>query len=407
MPNTISNFLVGIGFDLDKKSVDNVSSGIDGVKSKALQLGAIVAGAFGIKALTNDFAAAKDNLGKFGQVFGVTADDVNAFGNALRLEGGTLEGFMSQLASLEKFRAGLATGDVGFIEAAGRAGLDIQGLIEAENATAGFLNLADQFQQMSQQQRLNAAEALGLDDAAIRLLSKGSVEIMRVVDAQRLMRPITDEMTDSAALFNDELQDLQTNIGGFADQISVNLMPAINDVLIGMNDWIGANRGLINSGLDTFFESINENAIAIAASLGLITTGAAGLAAGGLATKIGLGGIGGLATKTGGLATKTGGVGLATAVGFALGTVINEQFSDETSRNIGSFIGPDLVRLMSILGNKQAQDVQEIEARQKNRPIKLTTNLVLDGKVIDQQIQTLLGVYADQAIDDLKSTEGG
>ncbi len=62
MAKTISNLLVGIGFDLDKKSTDKVSSGIDSVKSKALKLGGVVAGAFGIKALTSDFANAKDDL---------------------------------------------------------------------------------------------------------------------------------------------------------------------------------------------------------------------------------------------------------------------------------------------------------------------------------------------------------
>jgi hypothetical protein len=194
MAKTISNFLVGLGLDLDKKSFDGAASGIDSIKSKALQLGTVVAGAFGIKALTSDFAASRDQLGKFAETFGVTADDVQAFGNALRLEGGTLEGFMSQLASLEQFRAGLATGDTGFLEAAGRAGLDTRALIEAENATEGFLSLADQFQKMTQQQRIAAAQAIGLDEAGIRLLSNGRNEIERVVDAQRKMRPVTEEM---------------------------------------------------------------------------------------------------------------------------------------------------------------------------------------------------------------------
>ena len=75
MPKTISNLLVGIGFDLDKDSTKKVSSGIDNVKSKALQLGGIVAGAFGIKALTSDFADAKDDLGKFADVMGVSANN--------------------------------------------------------------------------------------------------------------------------------------------------------------------------------------------------------------------------------------------------------------------------------------------------------------------------------------------
>ena len=74
MSNVISSFLVGIGFDYDKKSAKQIEGGIDTIKSKALQLGAVVAGGFGLKSLTADFASSADMLGKFSQVFGVNAN---------------------------------------------------------------------------------------------------------------------------------------------------------------------------------------------------------------------------------------------------------------------------------------------------------------------------------------------
>lgn len=412
MSKTISNFLVGIGFDFDKKSTDKVASSIDNVKTKALQLGTVVAGAFGIKALTSDFANAKDDLGKFGEVFGVTASDVMAFGNAMRIEGGTLEGFMSQLSQLEQFRAGLAVGDAGFLAQAGRAGLDVTGLVEAQSATEGFLELADQFQAMSQQQRLNAATALGLDEATIRLLSRGRSSIEDLVEAQRKLRPITEEMTEAARIFNEETKNLGNNLGGIADQISVKLLPQISNVVAGMNDWIGANRKLINSGLDTFFESINESTLAIAASLGLIAAGSSVAAVGAVSEKLGGGAVSKGIKGVGGLAAKTGAVGLVAAGSVAVGTVIFENLSDEAKDQIGEFVAT-LASLFSsearqaIIMRHEADKANSEINSQRPAPVVVKSQLILDGRVIDERVINAVGGMAEQAIQDLSSSEGG
>lgn len=338
MAKTISNLLVGIGFDLDKKSTDNVSSGIDSIKSKALKLGSIVAGAFGIKALTADFADAKDDLGKFAEVFGSTADNINAFGAALRLEGGTLQGFMSQLANLEKFRAGLAVGDAGFIAAAGRAGLDTQALIEAKNATEGYLTLANQFQRMTRQQRINAADALGLDEASIRLLSKGRKGIEKVVEQQRRLRPITLDMTEEAAKFNDNTQMLLDNMGAVADKFSLILMPSINEALESVNEWFDKNRDL----------SLVE--------------------------------MGGEVSKK-----------------AFFGAGLLESFIANREK---AGVSPNNINTTSV--NNQFPRLGDTQ-----RPIVVKANFTMDGKVIDSKVIKVVGEMADQAIQDLSSSEGG
>lgn len=380
MAKTISNFLVGVGFDLDKKSADGVASGIDSIKSKALQLGALVAGAFGIKALTTDFANAKDDLGKFAEVFGGSADDISAFGNALRLEGGTLEGFMSQLASLEQFRAGLATGDTGFLEAAGRAGLDTRALIEAETATEGFLTLADQFQKLSRKQRISAAQAIGLDEASIRLLSKGRNAIEEVVEAQRIMRPVTDEMTDAAAEFNDQMQDMGTNIGGVADQISVKLLPQINNVLAGMNSWIAANRELLDTGVLNFLgeAAIDASRFASQAVLNEETIEGAGRK-----TAEVLGFFGNEEAQRAVLITE------------ALGQVNQAPITIPSG---------DIFEQLLFPGRSTGQAQPSI---QRSQPIQIKSQLILDGKVIDERVQNIVGEMADQAVQDLQSSEAG
>ena len=461
MAKTISNLLVGIGFDLDKKSTDKVGSGIDSIKSKALKLGGVVAGAFGIKALTSDFANAKDDLGKFSEVFGSTANNINAFGNALKLEGGTLGGFMNQLASLEKFRAGLAVGDAGFIAAAGRAGLDTQALIQAKNATEGYLALADQFQRMTKQQRINAADALGLDEASIRLLAKGRTGIEQVVEQQKKMRPITDAMTKSSAVWNDELQNLGTNIGGFADRISGKVLPQINNLIIGTNEWLSSNQGVINSGIDGFLNIVGDNLLAIGVAVTALTAGSslgiAGKAIGAIGSKANIGGLSKVGSLVGKLGKGFGVLGaamLAWEVGTSIGEKINESLGDDVKANIGGFIANIAAHLgvdeaeaavrfnlpnkyksdydklsdaeKSARANISNQDFTVVEKAKEERaatridknqlnvatdkkqqPIIIHNQTILDGKVIDTKIVKVVGGMADQAIQDLTSTEGG
>lgn len=267
MSNVISSFLVGIGFDYDKKSAEQIGTGIDSIKSKALQLGAVVAGAFGIKALTADFAQSRDMLGKFAEVFGVSANDVQAFGNALATEGGTLESFMAQLESIERARARIRVGDVGFFAPAGKAGINPNDIANAESATAAYLGLADAFAGMNQQQRINAAEALGLDEASIRLLSQGRDAVEQLVAKYGDIRPVTADMTESAAEFNRQWLEASQNVAGLADTISRELLPIINDITKSVNSWFGENRSALGGFVKATFGSGDPKEIAEATGL--------------------------------------------------------------------------------------------------------------------------------------------
>ena len=357
MANTISNLLVGIGFDYDKQSADQVTSGIDSVKSKALQLGGVLLGAFGGNALTFGFASAADELGKFGQTYGVLAEDVKALGNVFRLQGGTLEAFMGQLSSIERMRAGLQAGDAGFIEAAGRAGLDVSELIQAEDALTGFLALADQFQGLTLQQRLNAAEALGLDDAAVRVLSQGRSEIEGQLIAQKELFTLTESMTDKAAEFNDSWQNALTAVEGMAAVVSEDLLPPITEALNGLTEFIQLSKtqGL----LSTFSESVTE---------GLFGRGGSDMVGQGLTN-------------------------VAASLGIQSAVEAQESLRRASSASASDYpdYGDGLVPVLP---------GQEIQVRSKTN-----VNLMLDGQVIDSRIVETTERMNAEALDALSTSD--
>lgn len=423
MANTISNFLVGIGFDFDQKGAKDVDRAIDGVKSSALQLGAVLAGAFGIKSLTADFAAAYDEIGKFSQVFGLVPNDVTALGRALEHEGGNLQSLMGQLAELERMRAGLLQGDADFIARAGIAGIDTSAITSAKSATEAYIALADQFSRLNRQQRLNAAEALGLDEASIRLLSRGSEGVREMVAAEQVMRPVTDQMTDAARDFNDAKQNLFTNIGGFADNISVHIVPAITDVVNGMNEWIDANRELSNRNISDWSGRLAKN-------LDLVAIAGAGVSSAGIAATF--------ASLASSVPVVGGAIG-AVASGFAAiaapvtaiagAAVAWDWDADEFERRFG-YRPPDWLfnPIVTVGGENGAVEFSNpfntsspssvlpdgrtgfnttIPPANGGRAVTIQTNIILDGKVIDRRIQDVTGQVYENTINDMKSSTGG
>ena len=405
MPNTITNFLVGVGFDYDEGSAKQIGSGIDSVKSKALQLGAVVAGAFGVKALTSDFATANDELGKFSQVFGVTADDVSSFGRALSIEGGTVESFISQLEGLEKLRAGTKQGEFGFVAAAQLAGVDTADFIEATNATEAYLALAEQFQGLSGQQRINAAAAFGLDDASIRLLSRGREGVSQLVEQQRNIRPATEAMTQSSAEFNDQMLNLTNNVGGFADRISERLLPEINNVIDGMNKWIGVNREMANSGIDKVLDFAIENPNAVTAGTGLATAAT-------LSTSAGLLGKTPLVGKALAGSARFGAAGLAVGSSALLGVAIGEEINEHLSATTKDLVGRSIAEVLAFFGNDEAQRAITINERSTspsqqpgNQQINLTVEV--GGETIDKRIMKVNERQNQITLNDLTSISGG
>jgi hypothetical protein len=396
MSNVISSFLVGIGFDYDKKSAKQIESGIDTIKSKALQLGAVVAGGFGIKSLTSDFAANADMLGKFAQVFGVNASEIQAFGNALATEGGSLESFMGQIESLERARARIRVGDVGFFAPAGKAGLDPNVIAKANSATEAYLGLADAFRGMNTQQRINAAEALGLDEASIRLLSQGRDAVEGLVSKYQTIRPLTGDMTGDAAEFNRQWVEAKANVSGFADAISRELLPVINDITKSVNSWFNDER----------MSKIETIAGLTRATLG--------------------GGTPEQNAKSTGLPdwlfttdlTSTGeALGLpkwmTQPIGdfdiFNKGTAYDEpsMYFNEPTRQVDSIIPTGQFMAPNPYYNEPSSRQSPPSSQQSTTNQRIDVSLNLDGQVIDRKVIKVVNGMTQTAIEDITSNTGG
>lgn len=233
----IARFVVGLGFDFDNRGANDVQSSIDGIKSRALQLGAVLAGGFGIKALTKDFADATVSLDNFAKAMSLEPSDITALGAAIELEGGDADSITGQLERLQKLQDDLEVGNFGFVNLQ-KIGIDPNVIMDAENATEAYVNLADQIAALDDDRRRLAAAELGLDPASLALLSKGTDALRDIVEEQKKIRPITPEMVEAAKEFNEATVMLGRNLGAFSDKISTDILPPITDLINAINGFL-------------------------------------------------------------------------------------------------------------------------------------------------------------------------
>src|SRR5690625_2713412 len=162
MAEVIDSLLVRLGLESDEKDFREASAMFDNVRRSALQFGAVIGAGLGVQNLTFGFARAKDELGKFADTYGTTAQFVDSLGYALDQSGGSAR---DAFGSIKRIRDLLDDRDWGRISEAAFevSGFDPYGaLAGVDDVTEAYERLADAISGLSDTDATKALEALGL-----------------------------------------------------------------------------------------------------------------------------------------------------------------------------------------------------------------------------------------------------
>ena len=263
---TITDFTVGLGFDSTAfdRGIRNAERSLGSFKSDVLQVGATLAGAFSLNALSFGFAEQKEGIRQFAQSIGVAADKYSALAQAADSYGaseGELQGVLSQMA---KDRAAIAKGQFNYEDLA-ITGIDWGSIHNAKDDVEALISLADQWQGLNKSQRINTAQYYGLSPQMIDLLNQGEDGVRKLMVTFGKARPYTEGMGDAARRFSQEWAVLSANVGGFADRIAMPFIEDIADIVEAINDWSDANKDWLNSGADLIGEHLTVFAAVVAA----------------------------------------------------------------------------------------------------------------------------------------------
>ena len=261
----LSRFVIGIGFDTDRRSENAVGASFDRIRNKGLQLGAALAGAFSIKGLVAT-QGKLDTLSKQAGWLDMSASSLQAWGAVVEKAGGSTAGLISQLDSLHGTMATLRTEPGAIEEWAKTAGLDPSALINAKTPDQLLQMLSGQLQSRRGDQMAlrRVSSATGLDMATVTALSEPNI-MGRVADERR-RRGITGEQTDIAARYQDTMQDFGNNMEKLSGLLAEKVIPPLTNFIEGLNRFLESDNWIMR----TFFS--NNSAPASSAGKGAGTT---------------------------------------------------------------------------------------------------------------------------------------
>lgn len=288
----LESFLISLGLKVDKKSFEAGDNAFSGLTKSALQLGAVLASKLAIDKVVGDFKNAGTELNNFNKLTGLSTQNVQMLGQAIKAQGGSAADAFADLTKLQDLMASPITGNTGWFGDVAKLGLDPDAIIGAQDTAQALTNIAKQFETMSPLNQRLAGNALGLSESTVRLLMKGSEEAQKQLDVRGKLGIMTQKQIDDAARLTKATSELDLVFTDIGNTIAGELAPAFADLAEDFVAFYRGNKDLIDSGLKEFFGELADNIELVAIAMALLGGSAAlkGLAS--LRAIVGLGGAG-------------------------------------------------------------------------------------------------------------------
>ncbi|NWC11939.1 hypothetical protein HX776_24435 [Pseudomonas agarici] len=340
---------------------------VSAIKTELIGLFALVTAGKGLTSFISDSISGTAALGRFAANLNMSARDLDGWGKAAELFGGTAEGVRG---SLQNIAGGIQqfalTGEselIPIFRSLGVAVSDSSGKVRDYREI--MLDVADKFKGMSGQEALSFGKMLGLDDGTITLLRKGRQAVEDVVAQTTKASGVTQQSVEASQRVQRELALVRQQFEGVGQSIYESLGPAL-EMLSGdlgkFSTWVSEHReeiqgfftGLVTAveklakvfrELDTATDGNSTKIIAATSALWLLSSALGAVGAG-------MKGIIGLGASFGSTLALTG----AGYAGWRAGEQINERLSAGTKDTIGSLVA----HIAALLGVKEAQDAIKI-----------------------------------------------
>lgn len=249
MATVLDAFLITFGLDPSgiKKGADEGKSALDDLKSTALKAFAVIGGAALIKSAFSHYLEAADSVAKLSDAMGENASEMQAWGGAVALEGGSIESFNGSIKNLNEQMVQIATTGAGrskkFFDALGISATDATGKVKP--ATSVLLELSDKFAGLSAQKAAGLGAKIGLDAGMIHLLMKGRQGVEDMLKAQKELGEYTKKDMDAAQDFNDSIDMTGKAMSMTAAKIFTLFAPSltklsnfVREAMIVMREWV-------------------------------------------------------------------------------------------------------------------------------------------------------------------------
>lgn len=251
MTETIKDFLISLGFQVDEAGARKFDSVIAGTTLQAIKLGtAVEAAALSVVAYTAKIASGLDNLYWSSQRTGATVAGIQQIGFAVSQMGGTVDGARSSLENLARFVRN-SPGAEGFLNRLGVQTRDAKG--NMRDMASVFTGVGQKLSSMPYYRANQYAQMLGIDENTLMAMRRGVGQFS--AQYSQMARAIGYNADQAAASSNKFITSLRSfgQMAGMArDKIGSNLAEGLSGSIDTLRKQIVDNfpkiEGAITSG---------------------------------------------------------------------------------------------------------------------------------------------------------------
>ncbi|EJN3600456.1 lytic transglycosylase [Escherichia coli] len=219
---TIKDFLVSLGFDIDEAGASKFDSVLAGTTANAIKMGLAVKGAaLTVVAFTAKIASGLDNLYWASQRTGATVQGIQSIGYAVSQVGGSVDAARTSLESLSRFVRN-NPGAEGFLNRLGVQTRDASG--NMRDMAAIFTGVGQKLSSMPYYRANQYAQMLGIDENTLMAMRRGVGGFSGQYSAMaKAIGFNADEAARSSNKFMTSLREFGAMAGMARDKIGSNL----------------------------------------------------------------------------------------------------------------------------------------------------------------------------------------
>lgn len=219
---TIKDFLVSLGFDIDEAGAAKFDSVLAGTTANAIKMGLAVEGAaLSVVAYTAKIASGLDNLYWASQRTGATVQGIQSIGYAVSQMGGSVDAARGSLESLSRFVRN-NPGAEGFLNRLGVQTRDASG--NMRDMAAIFTGVGQKLSSMPYYRANQYAQMLGIDENTLMAMRRGVGGFSGQYSAMaKAIGFNADEAARSSNKFMTSLREFGAMAGMARDKIDSNL----------------------------------------------------------------------------------------------------------------------------------------------------------------------------------------
>lgn len=220
--DTIKDFLVSLGFDIDQAGANKFEAVLKGVTANVLKVGAVVKGsALSIVGFTTQIANGLDKIYWASQRTGASVQGIKALGYAASQTGASAESAMSSLEGLAGFMRSNPRAE-GFLNRLGVQTRDASG--KMRDTAAIFTGVGQKLNNMPYYRAKQYAQMLGIDENTLMAMRRGMGQLSSeyALTAKRIGFN-AESAAKQSNIFMTSMRNLTMTLGQAKDKIGSNL----------------------------------------------------------------------------------------------------------------------------------------------------------------------------------------